>query len=61
MGAMFRAARTGAGVGVRALAERADISHTTISRWERGLRDISRVTYEHLSLALAEFTANGGA
>jgi transcriptional regulator with XRE-family HTH domain len=50
----------GAGVGVRALAARAEVSHTTISRWERGERDIADATYEHLSLALADFVAAGG-
>jgi Helix-turn-helix. len=54
---MFRASRVGAGLSVRALAKRADISHTSISRWERGEREISDATYEHLTTALAEFMA----
>ena len=57
VGPTFRAARKGSGLSVRALASRAEISHTTISRWERGQRDISLSTYEHLSLALADFMA----
>lgn len=57
LGPTFRAARRGAGLTVRALAQRAEISHTTISRWERGERDISIATYEHLSLALADYMA----
>ena len=57
VGPTFRAARKGTGVSVRALASRAEISHTTISRWERGQCDISLSTYEHLSLALADFMA----
>jgi transcriptional regulator with XRE-family HTH domain len=61
VGAMFRAARTAAGVGVRTLADRAEVSHTTISRWERGERDIAASTYEHLTLALADLIAAGGA
>lgn len=53
----FRRARLGAGLQVRALARRTDISHSTISRWERGERAISPATYEHLSLALADYLA----
>ena len=49
--------RQGAGLTVRALAGRAEISHSTISRWERGEREISDSTYEHLSRALADFMA----
>lgn len=56
-GHTFRAMRQGAGLSVRALADRADISHTTVSRWERGEREISDSTYEHLSRALADFLA----
>ena len=54
---MFRASREGAGLPLRALARRADISPATISRWERGERDIAEQTYEHLTTALAEFMA----
>lgn len=56
-GATFRAAREGAGLSVRSLASRADVSPTTISRWERGEREIAEATYQHLTLALAEFMA----
>lgn len=56
-GPMFRAMREGAGLDIRPLAARAEISHSTISRWERGLREISEPTYEHLTLALATYMA----
>ena len=56
-GPSFRAARQGAGLPLRTLARQADISHTTISRWERGEREISETTYEHLTATLAEFMA----
>ena len=56
-GRSFRAARQGVGLAVRALAERAEISHSTISRWERGEREISETTYQHLTHALADFLA----
>lgn len=56
-GGAFRAARTGAGLPIRTLAERAEISHTTISRWERGERAIADATYEHLMTALADYMA----
>ena len=54
---MFRASREGAGLPLRALARRADISPATISRWERGEREISDPTYEHLTTALADYMA----
>ena len=57
LGAYFRAARKGTGLSIRSLATQAEISHTTISRWERGERDISLNTYDHLSLALADYMA----
>jgi len=49
--------RLGAGLNIRPLAERAEISHSTISRWERGERDISDITYEHLTRTLADYMA----
>ena len=54
---MFRAARQGAGVTVRALAKEAGVDYTHLSRWERGERPVSPVTYEHLSRALADYLA----
>lgn len=57
LGPTFRAARVGAGLSVRALAEAAGISHTSLSRWERGERDISDSTYQHLSLTLGHYLA----
>lgn len=56
-GSAFRAARQGAGLRIRALARESGVDHSTISRWERGEREISPATYEHLSLALADFLA----
>lgn len=56
-GPTFRSARKGAGLPIRALARRTDVNHSTISRWERGEREISPATYEHLSLALADYLA----
>lgn len=56
-GHTFRAMREGAGLTVRALADRAEISHSTISRWERAEREISESTYEHLARTLADFMA----
>ena len=49
--------REGAGLKIRPLAKRAEITHSTISRWERGEREIADVTYEHLSQTLADFLA----
>ena len=56
-GAEFRAARKGAGLPLRALATEAGINHSTLSRWERGEREISTSTYEHLSRTLADYLA----
>lgn len=57
LGPTFRAARLGAGLSVRSLANAAGISHTSLSRWERGERDISESTYQHLTLTLGEYVA----
>ncbi len=57
VGTTFRAARRGTGLSIRTLAAEAGVSHTTISRWERGERDISLCAYEHVSLTLAHFMA----
>lgn len=51
-GAAFRALREGAGLDIRRLAAMADISHGTISRWERGEREVSLSTREHLRVCL---------
>lgn len=53
----FRAARRGAGLAVRTLADESGVSHSTISRWERGERAISASTYAHLTRTLADFMA----
>lgn len=56
-GPAFRAARVGAGLGVRALATYVRRSHSTISLWERGQREISPATYELLTDALSDYLA----
>lgn len=56
-GQTFRSMREGAGLKVRTLATRAEVSHSTISRWERGEREVSDSTYEHLSRTLADYLA----
>lgn len=53
----FRAARAGAGLSARSLATEAGVSHSTLSRWERGEREVSLSTYEHLSRTLADYLA----
>lgn len=54
---MFREARVGAGLTTRALADEAGVSHSTLSRWERGEREVSAATYEHLTRTLADYLA----
>ena len=57
---MFRVARLAAGASVRAVAARAGITHSTLSRWERGEREIAEDTYDALTQALADLM-NGAA
>ena len=57
VGRAFHAMRTGAGLSGRALADRAGISHTTLSRWERGLANIGETRYQHLRAALIAYLA----
>lgn len=57
LGRTFRSARVGAGLSIRTLAGRAGINHTTLSRWERGEREIAETTYQHLTQALADYMA----
>lgn len=57
VGPTFRAARRGTGLSVRAVASRAELSHTTLSRWERGERSISVAKYEDLVWALGGYMA----
>jgi transcriptional regulator with XRE-family HTH domain len=52
-GREFRAVRELAHVTIRQVAADADIHHTTVSRWERGQRDISDATYDRLVSVLA--------
>jgi transcriptional regulator with XRE-family HTH domain len=52
-GQEFRQVRELAGVTIRQVAADADIHHTTVSRWERGERDISQATYDRLVSVLA--------
>ena len=54
---MFRAAREGAGVSLRALCREAGVHVSHVSRRERGHRELSEVAYQHLSLALADYIA----
>ena len=57
IGFTFHAARTGLGISGRAIADRAGISHTTLSRWERGLANIGETRYQHLRAALIAYLA----
>lgn len=57
LGASFRAARNGAGLSVRQVAGRVGISHTSVSLWERGQRDLAEDTYQALTDALADYLA----
>jgi DNA-binding transcriptional regulator YiaG len=56
---MFRQAREGAGVSLKALWRNAEpgVSYSHVYRWEQGERDLSESAYQHLSLALAEYIA----
>ena len=51
---MFRVARLAAGASVRSVAARAGITHSTLSRWERGEREVAEDTYDALTQALAD-------
>lgn len=57
LGSTYRAAREGAGLSARQVAARVDLSHTTLSRWERGERDISETTYQQLMQVLVDHLA----
>lgn len=57
LGPTFRAARKGSGLSGRELALEAEVSHTTLSRWERGERPVSLTIYAHLTCALAHYMA----
>lgn len=61
LGSTFRAAREGAGLSVRQVAARAGRSHATVSRWERGERDIAEETYQRLMQVLQDHLAGGSA
>jgi transcriptional regulator with XRE-family HTH domain len=52
-GGEFRQVRELAHVTIRQVAADADIHHTTLSRWERGQREISDATYDRLVSVLA--------
>lgn len=60
-GTVFRVARQAAGVSVRSVAVAADVSHATVSRWERGEREVAAETYERLTQALADLMQRGAA
>ena len=52
-GPEFRKVRELAGVTIRQVAADTGIHHTTLSRWERGERDISQATYDRVVSVLA--------
>lgn len=56
---MFRAARQGAGVPLKALWREAEpgVSYSHVYRWEKGERPLSETAYQHLSAALADYIA----
>ncbi len=63
-GPEFRLVRELARVTIRQVATEAGIHHTTVSRWERGERDISQATYDRLVSVLNDIvkrSTNGGA
>ena len=60
-GSEFRAVRELARVTIRQVAADAGIHHTTVSRWERGERDISQATYDRLVSVLAVIINERGA
>lgn len=53
-GPTFRTMRLQAGVSTRSVASRAGVTHSTLSRWERGERAVSKATEGHLAQALAD-------
>lgn len=53
-GPEFRTTRVAAGVTVRALAAHVGITHPTLSRWERGERDLGPNRIPQLVAALQE-------
>jgi transcriptional regulator with XRE-family HTH domain len=60
-GQEFRQVRELANVTIRQVAADADIHHTTLSRWERGQRDISQATYDRLVSVLSAIINERGA
>jgi transcriptional regulator with XRE-family HTH domain len=60
-GPEFRKVRELAGVTIRQVAADADIHHSTLSRWERGERDISDATYDRLVSVLSAIINERGA
>jgi transcriptional regulator with XRE-family HTH domain len=59
-GSEFRQVRELAHVTIRQVAADADIHHTTLSRWERGEREISQATYDRLVSVLSAIIAERG-
>jgi transcriptional regulator with XRE-family HTH domain len=60
-GPEFRQVRELARVTIRQVAADAGIHHTTLSRWERGQRDISQATYDRLVSVLTGIINERGA
>lgn len=61
LGSTFRAAREGAGLSARAVARKAGLSQSHLTRWERGERDLAEATYQALMQILIEHLAGGEA
>lgn len=53
-GPAFRVQREAAEVTLRSMARASGVSHSTISRWERGDREVSTSTALHLLLTFLE-------
>jgi len=60
-GPEFRQVRELVRITIRQVAADAGIHHTTVSRWERGERDISQATYDRLVSVLAVIINERGA
>ena len=59
-GPSYRAIRVGAGIALRDVARYARVSPSTVSRWERGQRDIHHATYLRLIAAAGHLAGREG-